>query len=149
MAELIVTNAQSEDEVYFWMNGGCGTFAYALWIANGKPNDADFYIISNVDGEPWFGNEDDDEPTHDFEATHVYYQGNDNLTIDAKGIRSVESMIDDFGIHANIEGAWSPENFKNEWMGDDDRKPLFYDDTILEEALALIKKYSVFYGLTS
>ena len=57
-------------------------------------------------------------------------------------------MIEGFGIHANVEGPWSPDNFSHEWMGEDDSKPLYCSHDMIREALEVIQRYPAFYGLT-
>ncbi|PZR75163.1 MAG: hypothetical protein DI537_45295 [Stutzerimonas stutzeri] len=69
----LVETAQGPDHqtAEYYLSEGCGAFAYALWVAKGKPANGDIGMISNTDGEPWFGDDESDEPTHDFEATHA------------------------------------------------------------------------------
>lgn len=134
----------NQEDNYF-MTEGCGVFAYALWIANGKPDNGDIMIISNTDGEPWFGDENSDDPTHDFEATHVYYDDPVLGPVDVKGPRPVDEMIDDFGVDATLEGPYHPIYFKHEWMGNTDEKPLWFDENTLQEALAIINSNKTLY----
>lgn len=139
MRDLINIIEAAQTDLSYYMEEGCGAFAYAVWAAKGKPQDGDFYVISNVDGEPWYGDPESDEPTHDFEATHVYYSDRHG-SVDVMGYRAPEDMMDDLHIlgHANIEGAFSPEYFRQHWMGDDDSVPLYCTEEMVREALEVI-----------
>lgn len=135
-------------DIQYHMSEGCGAFAYALWIANGRSETAKLAIISDVHGEKWYGDEESDEPTHYFEASHVFYIDEDK-TIDVKGIRTTAEMIADFGFHAELKGPWSPDDFKNIWMGECDRFPLYCNEEMIEDAMAIINKHPEFYAISA
>ena len=140
-----ISLVENFDNDNYFMSEGCGVFAYALWLLRGKPLNGDIGIISNIDGEPWFG-DDSDYPTHEFEATHVFYI-EDDLTMDIMGNRSTNDMISDFGIHAEVHGPYNPEYFKNEWMGDTDYYPLYYNNDMLREAMEIINNNKELYRI--
>ena len=140
-------NGPDEDTIHYYLSEGCGAFAYALWVAKGKPHNGDLGLISNDDGEPWFGDPESDEPTHDAEATHVFYIEPDGRTIDVLGYRDTNEMISGFHIHASVLGPWNPDAFAHEWMGDSDDVPLYCTYEMIQEALKVITKYPNIYGL--
>jgi hypothetical protein len=134
-------NRPAEDVVHYYLSEGCGIFAYALWLAHGKPARGEIGIISRGDGEPW-------SRSIPFEVTHAFFELNER-TIDVRGSRSISDMAEELYIIHDYEyqGSWLPDDFRRRFMGTSDRKPLYGDAASIQEALSLITTYPDFYGL--
>lgn len=137
----IVEGASQEDDLHYYMSEGCGAFAYALWLAYGKPATGEVGVISRRDGDAW-------SRTIDFEVTHAFFEINGN-TIDVRGIRGLEEMADELHILDNYsyQGSWTPADFKKLFMGNSDRKPLYGDMETIREAYAVIMANPERYGV--
>lgn len=138
--EIIEGVSGGPDDLSYYMEEGCGTFAVALSLAN--PG-GDIGILSRRDGEEY----NDDFP---YEITHVFYS-RDGLTYDAKGQRTLDAMAADFHMAGDydVKGPWSPREFEARFIGDSDEKPLFGDASDIKEALGLILAHADFYGVAA
>jgi ribosomal protein S18 acetylase RimI-like enzyme len=125
--------ASASDENYF-MEEGCGAFAAAL--ASIYPG-TKCYILSRKDGERW-------SKAIPYECTHAYALLPGDKFFDVKGERSLDAMAADFDMtgHYQVRGPFSPEEFKNRFLGNSDRKPLYGDRQIIAEAKEFIEAHT-------
>ena len=133
--------APSEEQMHFYLNEGCGSFAYALWLAHGSPADGTIGLLSNTDGEPW-------SRSIPFEVTHAYFQVG-NISSDVRGMRSVQEMAEELnlGTRYSDKGPYDPKAFRRKFIGNHDRFPLYGGVREIKDALVIVRTYPTFYGL--
>lgn len=118
-----------ESEIDYFMSEGCGIFAAAL--AKYFP-ESTIVLLCDTTGEQW-----SEEFPH--EATHVCLRIKDAL-IDARGIRSLTEILDDFGINQGelLMLPTIPSTFCAKYMGNDDCYPLYGEHKDVMSALKTI-----------
>lgn len=122
-------------DVDYYMTEGCGIFAVAL----SKVLDTEIFIYGDKDGEIW-----DD---FNYEITHVFVDYNSKC-VDAKGIRTIQDMKNDFDVITPItDGPFSRNYFKNTFMGNSDDFPLYGTEADIIEAERIIRANPKKYGL--
>jgi hypothetical protein len=126
-----------EGVIEYFTEEGCASFAYALWIAHGKPAGATLDVISDPNGEGW---ED-----FEYEFTHVVYASPENVYIDVRGVQTQSEILEHW--HGSFEDSFEPDHFWQMAVGDSDDKPLYGDEATVKEALDIIREFPDLYGV--
>lgn len=128
----------TESVVEYFANENCASFAFALWIAHGKPAGATFEILSDPNDEVWEG--------FDEVFTHVVYSTPDNILIDVRGVQTRDEIREHY--YGYWSASYSPAELWTHAVGMSDDKPLYGDEATVREALEVIRQYPSLYGLT-
>lgn len=140
LCNIFEDESPSSDALHYYMTEGCGIFAYALWLACSKPESGRIGIISDRHGEKW-------SRTIPFEVTHAFFLIESNgVGIDVKGIRPIWQITRDFD-DSYFHSQYHPDDFRRQFMGNSDRKPLYGGQSEVREAVEVIRRFQDFYYL--
>ncbi|WP_142994623.1 hypothetical protein [Thalassospira xiamenensis] len=127
MANVLADLSGSSADWSYYGEEGCGILAVAIsrLIPGGQ-----VYVISANNGEVW----GDEFP---YEVTHVLYHVAGEF-LDFMGARTLEDIAASFNMSGStysVKGPWEPDTFARQFMGSDDEKPLYGDESDIEEAI--------------
>lgn len=118
--------------IEYYMTGGCGIFAIALQHVF-----SDYKLGSYLDDENIEYYDADEEPIAT--VVHVFAHSGDKV-IDAKGVRTIKSMKDDFwDVEGRVDWNVDEREIREEYSGDD--RPLYsVEDSEVEAAVDFIQQ---------
>lgn len=121
----------------YYMDEGCGIFALALAQVAGSGR---IGILSDPDGEKW-------SSSLPYEVTHVVFVDDKGQLWDATGKTTKNELENYFNTTLKPNGGFSPLEFKNRFVGDDDHYPLYGSDDDIKEAITIIDSNKLFQEL--
>ncbi len=126
-----------KSDIEYYTEEACAAFAYALYKVHGNGT---ISVLYDPHGEPW-----NDE--HDFEFTHVVFV-KDNTMYDIRGGQTKEEIEDHFGGISMWSHGYNPVHFWEDFVGEDEKYPLYGDDEDVSSAISIIRERPSIYGLT-
>lgn len=132
LSEILFEEVEDYRSVEYYMTGGCGIFAIAL-----RRVFPQYDLGSYLDDENDEYYDEDGEPIAT--VVHVFAHNGDRI-IDAKGIRSIKSMKDDYwDVEGRVDWNVSEREIREEYSGED--RPLYpVEDNEILEAVDFIER---------
>ena len=130
-----------------YMHGHCASFAYALWLAHGKPSNGLIGILSD---DLLSSDADEADPDSDeilFDCTHAYLDL-PTCEIDVCGARSPQEMAEQLGLASwSLYGPYTPKEFLELFTSyHRPDRPLEASSDEIAKALAFIRMHPTRYA---
>lgn len=132
LSKILFEEVEDYRSVDYYMKGGCGIFAIALQRVFPQ-----YELGSYLDDENIEYYDEDEEPIAT--VVHVFAHVGDRV-IDAKGIRTIKAMKDDYwDVEGRVDWNVSEREIREEYSGDD--RPLYpVEDNEVQEAVDFIER---------